>query len=118
MDKRKDLIEFDEGQIVTSRRAQKCSKLGTVVNRRQGRGGRGSLMHWTMVVVTLTSVHAVPAFLLLLTLVTLLIGCMLRRKRKTEGTYRPSAEEQKQAESQEPEKPGLPLPLPKEERLI
>lgn len=72
----------------------------------------------TMVIVTLTNVHAVLGFFALIALVTVLMPCMLCRKRRTEGTYQPSAEEQKQAESQEPEKPGLPLPLPKEERLI
>ncbi|KAB5523714.1 hypothetical protein PHYPO_G00155680 [Pangasianodon hypophthalmus] len=72
----------------------------------------------TMVVVTLTDVHAVLAFFTLFALATVLMACVLCRKRKTEGTYRPSAEEEKQAESQESEKPGLPLPLPKEERLI
>lgn len=71
-----------------------------------------------MVVVTLTDVHAALAFFTLAALATVLMVCVLCRKRKTEGTYRPSAEEQKQAEGQGPEKPGLPLPLPKEERLI
>lgn len=71
-----------------------------------------------MVVVMLTEVHAALAFFTLAALATVLMVCVLRRKRKTEGTYRPSAEEQKQAEGQEPEKSGLPLPLPKEERLI
>lgn len=71
-----------------------------------------------MVVVTLTDMHAVLAVFTVIALTMALMVCMLRRKRKTEGTYRPSAEEQKQSESQGSEKPGLPLPLPKEERLI
>ncbi|KAF1394910.1 hypothetical protein PFLUV_G00006030 [Perca fluviatilis] len=41
-----------------------------------------------------------------------------RKKRRMEGTYMPSAEERKQTASAGSEKPGLPLPLPKEERLI
>ncbi|XP_060755574.1 protein crumbs homolog 3b [Neoarius graeffei] len=75
-------------------------------------------MKGTMEVVTLTGVHAGVGFFLLVALCTALMTCVLWRKRKTEGTYRPSAEERKQAESQGSEKPGLPLPLPKEERLI
>lgn len=71
-----------------------------------------------MAVVTLTDVHAALPFFTVIAMAMVLMACMLRRKRKTEGTYRPSAEEQKQAESQGSEKPGLPLPLPKEERLI
>lgn len=71
-----------------------------------------------MEVVTLTEVHAGMALFMLIALGTALMACVLRRKRKTEGTYQPSAEEQKQANSQGSEKPGLPLPLPKEERLI
>ncbi|KAK2818279.1 hypothetical protein Q7C36_022212 [Tachysurus vachellii] len=66
----------------------------------------------------LTDVLLVLAFFMLIALARVLMVCVLRRKRKTEGTYRPSAEEQKQAESQESKKPGLSLPLPKEERLI
>ncbi|KAG7270782.1 hypothetical protein CRUP_019422 [Coryphaenoides rupestris] len=54
----------------------------------------------------------------LLSLVLVMIMCVLRKKRRLEGTYRPSAEERKQAGAPGPEKPGLPLPLPKEERLI
>ncbi|KAG7316107.1 hypothetical protein KOW79_020973 [Hemibagrus wyckioides] len=77
-----------------------------------------STVQGTMVVVMLTDVHAVLAFFTLVALPAVLMVCVLCRKRRTEGTYRPSAEEQKQAESQESEKPGLPLPLPKEERLI
>lgn len=41
--------------------------------------------------------------------------CMVRKKRQTEGTYRPSAEEQTGARSVEA--PNA-LKLPKEERLI
>lgn len=71
-----------------------------------------------MAVVTLTDAHAVPAVFALVALAMVLMACVLRRKRKTEGTYRPSAEERRGAESQGSEKPGLPFPLPKEERLI
>ncbi|ROL46053.1 hypothetical protein DPX16_1960 [Anabarilius grahami] len=67
MGKRKDLSEFDKGRIVMARRLgqsisktaalvgcsrsavvsiyQKCSKEGTVLNRRQGHGRPRSLMH-------------------------------------------------------------------------
>uniref|UniRef100_A0A3B4TGT1 Crumbs homolog 3b n=1 Tax=Seriola dumerili TaxID=41447 RepID=A0A3B4TGT1_SERDU len=48
----------------------------------------------------------------------LLLLCVIRKKRRMEGTYRPSAEERKQTGAAGSEKPGLPLPLPKEERLI
>ncbi|CAL8332641.1 unnamed protein product [Merluccius merluccius] len=54
----------------------------------------------------------------LLSLALVMIMCMLRKKRRLEGTYRPSAEERRQAGAPGSEKPGLPLPLPKEERLI
>ncbi|XP_069570652.1 protein crumbs homolog 3b [Brachyistius frenatus] len=65
---------------------------------------------------------AVSAFvstvLSLLSLVLLLLLCVIRKKRRMEGTYRPGAEERKQTNASGPEKPGLALPLPKEERLI
>uniref|UniRef100_A0A3B3XPM3 Uncharacterized protein n=1 Tax=Poecilia mexicana TaxID=48701 RepID=A0A3B3XPM3_9TELE len=54
----------------------------------------------------------------LLTLVLLLLLCVIRKKRRMEGKYRPSAEEKKQSRATAPERPRLPLPLPKEERLI
>ncbi|TDH15926.1 hypothetical protein EPR50_G00014380 [Perca flavescens] len=54
----------------------------------------------------------------LLSLALLLLLCVIRKKRRMEGTYMPSAEERKQTGSAGSEKPGLPLPLPKEERLI
>ncbi|XP_008300941.1 protein crumbs homolog 3b [Stegastes partitus] len=54
----------------------------------------------------------------LLSLTLLLLLCVIRKKRRMEGTYRPSAEEKKQTGGGGCEKPGLPLPLPKEERLI
>ncbi|MED6260634.1 hypothetical protein ATANTOWER_024888, partial [Ataeniobius toweri] len=54
----------------------------------------------------------------LLTLALLLLLCVIRKKRKMEGKYRPSAEEKKQSRANVPERPSLPLPLPKEERLI
>ncbi|XP_069386774.1 protein crumbs homolog 3b [Paralichthys olivaceus] len=54
----------------------------------------------------------------LLSLTLLLLLCVIRKKRRMEGTYRPSAEERKQTGAAGSEKPGLPLPLPKEERLI
>ncbi|CAG5928929.1 unnamed protein product [Menidia menidia] len=53
----------------------------------------------------------------LLTLAVLLMLCVIRKKRRMEGTYRPSSEETRQKTAGS-EKPGLPLPLPKEERLI
>eukprot|EP00064_Thunnus_orientalis_P013906 superscaffoldBa00002332_g13947 len=66
--------------------------------------------------------HTVSALvstaLSLLSLVLLLLLCVIRKKRRMEGTYHPSSEERKQAGSAGSEKPGLPLPLPKEERLI
>ncbi|XP_059200107.1 uncharacterized protein LOC131979983, partial [Centropristis striata] len=61
---------------------------------------------------------AVSVLVSLLSLTLLLLLCVIRKKRSMEGTYRPSAEENKQTRSAAPEKPGLPLPLPKEERLI
>lgn len=60
----------------------------------------------------------VSAVLSLLSLVLLLLLCVIRKKRRMEGTYRPSDEERKQTGAGGSEKPGLPLPLPKEERLI
>ncbi|CAB1425368.1 unnamed protein product [Pleuronectes platessa] len=62
----------------------------------------------------------VSAALSLLSLTLLLLVCVIRKKRRMEGTYRPSAEERKQTGAAGSEKPGLPLPLPlpKEERLI
>ncbi|XP_076142321.1 protein crumbs homolog 3b [Alosa pseudoharengus] len=65
-----------------------------------------------------------PVALVVLTALTLLT-CVLR-KRRAEGSYQPSHEEKKQARHQNPnqqlqhgaERPGLALPLPKEERLI
>lgn len=60
----------------------------------------------------------VSTVLSLLSLTLLLLLCVIRKKRRMEGTYRPSAEETKQTGASGSEKPGLPLPLPKEERLI
>ncbi|TKS69011.1 hypothetical protein D9C73_003075 [Collichthys lucidus] len=60
----------------------------------------------------------VSTVLSLLSLALLLLLCVIRKKRRMEGTYRPSAEEKKQTGAAGSEKPGLPLPLPKEERLI
>lgn len=54
----------------------------------------------------------------LVSLGLLLLMCLIRKKRMMEGTYRPRAVEGKQIVKACPEKPGLPLPLPKEERLI
>ncbi|XP_049901261.1 protein crumbs homolog 3b [Epinephelus moara] len=69
------------------------------------------LIHPTVSVFVLT-------VLSVLSLAVLLLLCLIRKKRRMEGTYRPSAEEKKQTGSAGSEKPGLPLPLPKEERLI
>ncbi|XP_072772567.1 protein crumbs homolog 3b [Nerophis lumbriciformis] len=55
---------------------------------------------------------------LLLCLALLLMLCVLKKKRRMEGTYRPSAEERKQIGGTRSDKSGLSLPLPKEERLI
>ncbi|XP_035032480.1 protein crumbs homolog 3b [Hippoglossus stenolepis] len=62
----------------------------------------------------------ISAALSLISLTLLLLLCVIRKKRRMEGTYRPSAEERKQTGVAGSEKPGLPLPLPlpKEERLI
>ncbi|KAF0037680.1 hypothetical protein F2P81_010554 [Scophthalmus maximus] len=60
----------------------------------------------------------VSTALSLLSLTLLLLLCVIRKKRRMEGTYRPSAEERKQTGAAGSEKPGLTLPLPKEERLI
>ncbi|KAA8595107.1 hypothetical protein FQN60_012242 [Etheostoma spectabile] len=51
------------------------------------------------------------AVLSLLSLALLLVLCVIRKKRRMEGTYRPSAEEKKQTRSAGSEKPGLPLPF-------
>ncbi|XP_065808733.1 protein crumbs homolog 3b [Labrus bergylta] len=75
----------------------------------------------TMVIqVLVPSVESVlvPIVLSLLSLALLLLLCVIRKKRRMEGMYRPSAEEKKQTGAAGSEKPGLPLPLPKEERLI
>nr|ABC46648.1 crumbs-like protein 3b [Danio rerio] len=56
--------------------------------------------------------------LFLLVLALALFSCVLRKKRQMEGSYQPSAEERKQVKNRGVEKPGLALPLPKEERLI
>uniref|UniRef100_A0A674AI19 Crumbs homolog 3b n=1 Tax=Salmo trutta TaxID=8032 RepID=A0A674AI19_SALTR len=58
----------------------------------------------------------VPGLALLLCLALALMGCVIRKKRRMEGMYRPSAEESKQTRPRGAERPGL--PLPKEERLI
>lgn len=60
----------------------------------------------------------VSTALSLISLTVLLLLCVIRKKRRMEGTYRPSAEERKQTRTAGCEKPRLPLPLPKEERLI
>uniref|UniRef100_A0A8C2XMG9 Crumbs homolog 3b n=1 Tax=Cyclopterus lumpus TaxID=8103 RepID=A0A8C2XMG9_CYCLU len=72
----------------------------------------------TQVLITPTVSVFVSTVLSLLSLALLLLLCVIRKKRRLEGTYRPSAEERKQVGSPGSEKPGLPLPLPKEERLI
>ncbi|KAI5091031.1 crumbs-like 3a precursor [Silurus meridionalis] len=51
----------------------------------------------------------------ILTVILVLLFCVVRKKRQTEGTYHPSAEEQTGARSVEA--PNA-LKLPKEERLI
>ncbi|KAL1281268.1 hypothetical protein QQF64_000071 [Cirrhinus molitorella] len=56
--------------------------------------------------------------LFLLVLALVLFSCVLRKRRQMEGSYQPSAEERKQAKNNGAERPGLTLPLPKEERLI
>lgn len=61
-----------------------------------------------------------PVALLVLMALTLL-SCAFRKRRHLEGSYQPSQEEKKQARHQQQhgaERPGLALPLPKEERLI
>uniref|UniRef100_A0A672Q0R6 Crumbs homolog 3b n=1 Tax=Sinocyclocheilus grahami TaxID=75366 RepID=A0A672Q0R6_SINGR len=56
--------------------------------------------------------------LFLLALALVLFSCVLRKRRQMEGSYQPSSEERKQAKNHGAERPGLTLPLPKEERLI
>lgn len=56
--------------------------------------------------------------LFLLTLALVLFSCVLHKRQQMEGSYQPSAEEHKQAKNHGVERPGLALPLPKEERLI
>ncbi|KAG7240760.1 hypothetical protein INR49_026532 [Caranx melampygus] len=60
----------------------------------------------------------VSTVLSVLSLTLLLLLCVIRKKRRMEGTYKPSAEEKKQTGAAGSEKPGLPLPLPKEEHLF
>jgi len=72
----------------------------------------------TQVLIPPTVSVFVSTVLSLLSLALLLLLCVIRKKRRLEGTYRPSAEEKKQVGSAGSEKPGLQLPLPKEERLI
>lgn len=69
----------------------------------------------------MSSVSASGLFLpvlFLLALALVLFSCVLRKRRQMEGSYQPSAEECKQAKNHGAERPGLALPLPKEERLI
>lgn len=72
----------------------------------------------TEVLITPSLSVCVSTMLSLFSLALVLLLCVLGKKRRTEGTYRPSAEERKQVGTAGSEKPGLPLPLPKEERLI
>lgn len=72
----------------------------------------------TQVLIPPTVSVLVSTLLSLLSLTLLLLLCVIRKKRRMEGTYRPSAEEKKQTGAAGTERPGLPLPLPKEERLI
>ena len=69
--------------------------------------------------VGVVAVLAVLGVLVLLALLGLLIfgGLRLREKRRTEGTYRPSQQEQDGARGNSAP-PGPPLRLPPEERLI
>uniref|UniRef100_A0A8C1Q1F8 Crumbs homolog 3a n=1 Tax=Cyprinus carpio TaxID=7962 RepID=A0A8C1Q1F8_CYPCA len=57
----------------------------------------------------------VVGLLAILTAVLVFVFCVVKKKRQTEGTYQPSAEEQSGARSVET--PDA-LKLPKEERLI
>lgn len=77
-----------------------------------------SLVAMAVLMLTPTSLPALACLLSLLGLSLLLLLCVIRKKRRMEGTYQPSAEERKQTGAGGSEKPGLPLPLPKEERLI
>nr|XP_020444757.1 protein crumbs homolog 3-like [Monopterus albus] len=80
--------------------------------------GQLSVTMVMQVVIPPTVSALVSTTLSLISLSLLLLLCVIRKKRRMEGTYRPSAEERKQTGAAGPEKPGLPLPLPKEERLI
>lgn len=79
---------------------------------------RPSLVTMAELMLAPTPLPALACLLSLLGLCLLLLLCVIRKKRRMEGTYRPSSEERKQTRAAGSEKPGLPLPLPKEERLI
>ncbi|XP_067279025.1 protein crumbs homolog 3a [Pseudorasbora parva] len=66
-------------------------------------------------IVAIVVPTVVVGLLAILTAVLLFLFCVVRKKRQTEGTYRPSAEEQTGTRSVET--PDA-LKLPKEERLI
>ncbi|NP_001038787.1 protein crumbs homolog 3a precursor [Danio rerio] len=66
-------------------------------------------------IVAIVVPTVVLGLLAILTAVLVFLFCVVKKKRQTEGTYRPSAEEQTGARSVEA--PDA-LKLPKEERLI
>ncbi|XP_052408990.1 protein crumbs homolog 3a isoform X2 [Carassius gibelio] len=66
-------------------------------------------------IVAIVVPTVVLGLLAILTAVLLFLFCVVKKKRQTEGTYRPSAEEQSGVHSVET--PDA-LKLPKEERLI
>ncbi|XP_043090812.1 protein crumbs homolog 3a [Puntigrus tetrazona] len=66
-------------------------------------------------IVAIVVPTVVLGVLAILTAVLVFLFCVVKKKRQTEGTYRPSAEEQTGARSVET--PDA-LKLPKEERLI
>lgn len=66
-------------------------------------------------IVAIVVPTVVLGLLAILTAVLVFLFCVVRKKRQTEGTYRPSAEEQTGTRSVET--PDA-LKLPKEERLI
>ncbi|XP_026074753.1 protein crumbs homolog 3a isoform X1 [Carassius auratus] len=66
-------------------------------------------------IVAIVVPTVVLGLLAILTAVLLFLFCVVKKKRQTEGTYRPSAEEQSGVRSVET--PDA-LKLPKEERLI
>ncbi|XP_036408113.1 protein crumbs homolog 3a isoform X2 [Megalops cyprinoides] len=66
-------------------------------------------------IAAIVAPSVILGLLAVVSVVLVVLFCVIRKKRQTEGTYRPSSEEQTGARSVQP--PDA-LKLPKEERLI